>query len=145
MAVPYEQADELDDLGNLLGAPCKDSLIRIGSVALEGTRMTPTEEAAYALDNKMDREQLSEEARAEYDRLLQERYFAATRSEPPPDRAPSPGWAAPQVPARSSPETRVRILEMFKRGNRKYALPFEKDRLAVASFLGGNWEEYGQI
>lgn len=34
---------------------------------------------------------------------------------------------------------------MFKRGNRKYALPFEKDRLAVASVMGGNWEEYGQI
>ena len=34
---------------------------------------------------------------------------------------------------------------MFKRGNRKYALPFEQDRLAIASFAGGNWEEYGQI
>lgn len=34
---------------------------------------------------------------------------------------------------------------MFKRGNRKYALHFEQDRLAMASILGGDWEEYGQI
>ena len=34
---------------------------------------------------------------------------------------------------------------MFKYGNRKYALPFEKNRLAAASFPGGNWEEYGQM
>ena len=34
---------------------------------------------------------------------------------------------------------------MFKRGNSKYAKPFEKDRLAMASVLGGNWEEYGQV
>ena len=48
-------------------------------------------------------------------------------------------------PPRSSAETRARILEMFKRGNRKYALPFDQDRLAMASILGGDWEEYGQI
>jgi hypothetical protein len=34
---------------------------------------------------------------------------------------------------------------MSERGNRKYALPFENDRLVLASFAGGNWEEYGQI
>jgi hypothetical protein len=53
--------------------------------------------------------------------------------------------AAPQVSARSSPEVRARILEMFKRSNSKYAKPFEKDRLAMLSVMGGNWEEYGQI
>jgi hypothetical protein len=53
--------------------------------------------------------------------------------------------AAPQVPARSSPEVRARILQMFKRGNRKYAKPFEQDRLAMVSVMGGNWEEYGQV
>jgi hypothetical protein len=34
---------------------------------------------------------------------------------------------------------------MFKKGNRKYRLPFESDRLAMASVMGGNWEEYGQV
>lgn len=60
-----------------------------------------------------------------------------------PEPAPIP--PIPPVPARSSPETRARILAMFKRGNRKYALPFENNRLALASFAGGNWEEYCQI
>lgn len=107
--------------------------------------MTPTEEAAYALDNRLDREGLSNEARAEYDRLLQERYFAATRGE----AAPLPGDAMvdspSRVPGRSSPKTRARILKMFKQANSKYAKPFETDRLAVLSVMGGNWEEYGQV
>lgn len=34
---------------------------------------------------------------------------------------------------------------MFKEANSKYAKPFEKDRLAVLSVMGGNWEEYGQV
>jgi hypothetical protein len=34
---------------------------------------------------------------------------------------------------------------MFKKGNAKYAKPFDKDRLATVSVIGGNWEEYGQI
>lgn len=100
--------------------------------------MTPTEEATHALDNKLDRDRLSKEARAEYDRLLQERYFAATRGD-------SDASSPPHVTARSSPETRARILRMFKQLNSKYAKPFENDRLAVLSVMGGNWEEYGQI
>ena len=103
-------------------------------------RMTPTEEAAYAIDFNVGRETLGKDAQAEYDRLVQERFFAASRGEGQPVRPP-----ALKVPARSSPEARARILEMFKRGNRKYALPFEKDRLAMASVMGGNWEEYGAI
>jgi hypothetical protein len=39
--------------------------------------MTPTEEANYALDNRLNRDNLPPEARAEYDRLLGERYAAA--------------------------------------------------------------------
>jgi hypothetical protein len=46
---------------------------------------------------------------------------------------------------RTPPEVRERILEMFKSANSKYAKPFEKDRLAWASVLGGNWEQYGAI
>jgi len=34
---------------------------------------------------------------------------------------------------------------MFKQANSKYAKPFEDDRLAVLSVMGGNWEEYGQV
>lgn len=40
---------------------------------------------------------------------------------------------------------REQILRMFKSLNTKYANPFEKDRLAVLSVMGGNWEEYGAI
>lgn len=45
----------------------------------------------------------------------------------------------------STPEKRRQILEMFKKTNSKYAKPFESDRLAVASLMGGGWEPYGQI
>ena len=93
--------------------------------------MTPEQEAAYALDYGTERRGLSPAAQAEYDRLVKEGR---------PRLAPEP-----QIPARSSPEVRARILEMFKRINRKYAIPFERDRLAVASVFGGDWEEYGQI
>jgi hypothetical protein len=117
--------------------PCCRRLIE-GAITV--AKMTPEQEAAYALDYKLEREGLSKEVQAEYDRLLQERFFAASRGEgqhhePPP----------PRVPARTPPEVRARVLEMFKRGNRKYALPFEQDRLAVMSVMGGNWEEYGQV
>jgi hypothetical protein len=98
-------------------------------------KLTFEQEAAYALDNGVSRDDISRGAQIIYDRLKAER------------EAGLPGQAAPvpPVPARSSPETRARILAMFKRGNRKYALPFEGNRLALASFAGGNWEEYGQI
>jgi hypothetical protein len=99
-------------------------------------KMTPEQEAAYALNFNVDRSSLSMAGQLEYDRLKTEGQARLAGPESPSTPAP---------PARSSPEDRARILEMFKRGNRKYALPFEKDRLAVASFAGGNWEEYGQI
>ena len=35
---------------------------------------------------------------------------------------------------------------MFKKANSKYAKPFDKDRLAVASLIGTeSWSEYGQV
>lgn len=97
--------------------------------------MTPTQEARYALDWGGARSDLSMPAQLEYDRLKDD-FLAQGR--PLPESEPAP-------PARSSPEVRARILEMFKRGNSKYAKPFEKDRLAQVSVMGGNWEEYGQI
>jgi len=97
--------------------------------------LDPVAEAKYALDHGLDREDLgTRQAQIEYDRLAAER--AGIDYQPP---------GPPDPPARTTPEARARILEMFKRGNRKYALPFERDRLAAASFAGGNWEEYGQI
>ena len=45
----------------------------------------------------------------------------------------------------STPEKRRQILEMFKRANSKYAKPFDSDRLAVTSLMGGGWEPYGQV
>jgi hypothetical protein len=99
-------------------------------------RMSPEAEAAYALDYGVSRSDLSQAAQLAYDRLRQER------------EAGLPGRPAPSEEAsstRTPPEVRARILEMFKRGNSKYAKPFEKDRLATVSVMGGNWEEYGQI
>jgi len=98
-------------------------------------KMTPDQEAAYALDYGVSRSDLSMAAQMAYDRLLSERE-AGLPGQPEP---------VPEVRARSSSEVRERILQMFKRSNRKYALPFENDRLAMVSFAGGNWEEYGQI
>ena len=101
--------------------------------------MSPEREAAYALNVNLSRASLKPKVQVEYDRILSER-----RARLPAQSVPEPSEPA-GPPARTSPEARARILEMFKRGNRKYALPFENDRLAVASFAGGNWEEYGQI
>jgi hypothetical protein len=100
-------------------------------------KLTFEQEAAYALNYGISRDDISRGAQIIYDRLKDER-----DARPPGQPGAAP---VPPVPARSSPETRARILQMFKRGNRKYALPFEGNRLALASFAGGNWEEYGQI
>ena len=95
--------------------------------------ITQAERAAqHAIQHGLPRASLGPDARREYDRI--------TGVEVPDRPAPQA-----QRPLRSSPQTRARILEMFKRGNRKYALPFEGDRLAMVSFLGGDWEEYGSI
>jgi hypothetical protein len=89
-------------------------------------------EAARALDRGLPREYLAPDARDAFDRLAEERAEERRLNPPPPA-------------GRSAPETRARILEMFRATNRKYALPFERDRLAAASFFGGNWEEYGSV
>jgi hypothetical protein len=102
-------------------------------------KWTAEQEARYALANGVSRQDLSKAAQVVYDQLKAEREAARTVA---PDESPLP---PPRTPQRSSPETRANILEMFKRGNAKYAKPFEKDRLAMLSVFGGNWEEYGQI
>lgn len=99
-------------------------------------KMTPEQEAAYALDFGLLRKDLPMAVQLAYDKQYAERQAGQ------PGRPAAPD---PLAPARSSPEVRARILEMFKRGNSKYAKPFEKDRLAMLSVMGGNWEEYGQI
>ena len=45
---------------------------------------TPEQEAAYALDNKLSRDDLPPKVQAEYDRQLQARFFASSRGEAPP-------------------------------------------------------------
>ena len=92
--------------------------------------MTPEAEARYALDYNINRRDLkSAEARAAYDRLLAERE----------------GRPVSALPTLSDAETRAGIIEMFKMHNDKFRLPFEDGRLALASFTGGNWQEYGAI
>jgi hypothetical protein len=112
-----------------------------------GRKMTPAEEVEYAFTFDVSRRSLSAEAKVLYDERLAE--IQAGSPPPAPKPAvppPAPEQAAPpSAPLWSSPETRAAIIEMFKRGNRKYAKPFESNRLALASFMGGNWEEYGQV
>ena len=95
------------------------------------------EAARNALKSGTPRSALSAAAQVEYDRLKAE---GGDWPEPT-----YPLAAVPISPSKSTPEVRARILEMFKRGNPKYAKPFEEDRLAQVSVLGGNWEEYGQV
>jgi hypothetical protein len=102
------------------------------------SKMTPVEEARYALDFGATRSGLKPEAQAEYDRLVAEdpRYAAVAAG-----ADPLAGFTT-----RTPPEIRERILAMFKKGNSKYAKPFDKDRLAAASFIGTqSWAEYGQV
>jgi hypothetical protein len=100
--------------------------------------MNPAAEAAYALDYGVSREDLGTiKAQLEYDRLKAERAGGVQRQ--------APADTVKTVRTRTTPEVRARILAMFKAGNSKYAKPFENDRLATMSIMGGNWEEYGQV
>src|ERR1022692_3210287 len=79
---------------------------------------TPQEEAVYALDYGVDRSELTVPGQLAYDQIK-----AARETDPtyqPTDEFP------PEILARTSPETRARILEIFKRINPKYAKPFER-------------------
>ena len=87
------------------------------------TKMTPEQEAEYALAYGLRRQDLRIAAQLAYDRLKAEREAARTM---PPDASPWPPPSPPRTPGRSSPETRANILEMFKRTNGKYAKPFER-------------------
>jgi hypothetical protein len=102
-------------------------------------KMTPTQEATYALAYGSSRSSLTPNAQAEYDRL---------GAEGGPTSASAAAMADPLggITTRTPPEVRERILGMFKKGNSKYAKPFDKDRLSSASFIGTeSWAEYGQV
>ena len=99
--------------------------------------MTPEQEAGYALNYGGEKSSLSMAAQLVYDRLVAE--GGARTPTPPVD--PLGG-----ITTRTPPEVRERILAMFKKANSKYAKPFDKDRLAVASLIGTeSWSEYGQV
>jgi hypothetical protein len=102
--------------------------------------MTPEELALDALERGVPRSSLPMAAQLAYDRLRQPVIYPqepVARDEPTQAYQPRAG--------RTPPEVREQILRMFKGANSKYAKPFEKDRLAVLSVMGGNWEEYGSI
>jgi len=99
--------------------------------------MTPEQEAGYSLNYGGEKSSLSMAAQLVYDRLVAE--GGARTPTPPVD--PLGG-----ITTRTPPEVRERILAMFKKANSKYAKPFDKDRLAVASLIGTeSWSEYGQV
>jgi hypothetical protein len=91
---------------------------------------TPAEDA-YALDNRLSRDDLRPEARAEYDRLFRERYAAALGA----SADDLPVSTSRIIPTRSSPEVRARLLQLIKQANPKYAKPFEQDRIAAFSLM----------
>jgi hypothetical protein len=102
-------------------------------------RMTPVDEARYALIWGTERSDLKPEVQAEYDRLVAEGRPLLMSAEEAAD--PLAG-----ITARTPPVIRERILAMFKKANGKYAKPFDQDRLAVASLIGTeSWAEYGQV
>jgi hypothetical protein len=102
-------------------------------------KMTPVQEAVYALDFGLSRSDLKPDVQAEYDRLVAEgglrRAAAADAADP-----------LAGITTRTPPEIRERILAMFKKTNGKYGKPFDKDRLVAASFVGTeSWSDYGQV
>jgi len=101
--------------------------------------LSPVQEAQYALDFGVDRNGLKPDAQAEYDRLV-----AARAAGTPVPAVPYDPLAG--VTMRTPPETRERILAMFKKANSKYGKPFDKDRLAGVSVIGSeSWAEYGSV
>lgn len=103
--------------------------------------MTPTQEAAYALDYNIARSDLPMAAQLEYDRLPAEGYKTAE------GRA---GLAAEIAAAKdrfpSTVEARRQILEAIATSNSKYAKPFEKGKMAQVSLFGTeSWSDYGAV
>lgn len=96
--------------------------------------MTPEQEAAYALDFNVPREQLRPEVQAVYDRLVTEGRPVEAPGPPRPPRFPS------------SPETRRGVLDAIAKVNPKYARPFDQEGVAKVSLIGTeSWSEYGGV
>jgi len=136
--------ESLEDTGNL-PAPeliaaeiVEDLQAALDEARLTGmSKLTPTQEAEYALNFGLDRADLKPEVQAEYDRLVAEGR-KVIMAEPVDPLA--------GITQRTSPEVRARILAMIKKGNGKYAKPFDKDRLAAVSLIGTeSWADYGQV
>ena len=99
--------------------------------------LTREQEAAYALDYGLARDSLKPEVQVEYDRQREARQAAAGSG----TVLPKP---TPRFP--SSSETRRQILQAIAGGNEKYARPFDKGRVALASLFGTeSWADYGNV
>jgi hypothetical protein len=98
-------------------------------------KMTPTQEAAYALNFNVSRSDLQPAAQLEYDRLKSERLAGRPGQAPPPP---------PRFP--SALGTRREILEAIASKNEKYARPFDRGKVATYSRIGtDSWAEYGEV
>jgi len=99
--------------------------------------MTPEQEASYALDWNLSRDDLKPAVQEIYDRMKAEREA----------RGPAaPRWVPPEPEGRTPPEVREKILRLIKARNPKYAKAFTADRLAMVSIIGTeSWAEYGQV
>ncbi len=55
-------------------------------------------------------------------------------------------WRPPPPRFPSSAETRRNILNAIAKGNEKYARPFDRGKIALASFVGTeSWSDYGNV
>ncbi|MGN6172075.1 MAG: hypothetical protein ACTHPS_03840 [Streptosporangiaceae bacterium] len=99
--------------------------------------LTPEQEASYALDWDLSRDDLKPAIREIYDRLKAEREA----------RSPAGRVSASLEPeGRTPPEVREKILRLVKKANPKYAKAFTSDRLAMVSIIGTeSWADYGQV
>ena len=103
-------------------------------------RMTPTQEASYALNYKLGRDGLSTAGQLEYDRLLAERIAAAKGSRPPAGLSPRSRPAPSGLPPRSGAhpgDVQAQQFEVRK--------AVREGPAGCRIDLGGDWEEYGQI
>ncbi len=95
-------------------------------------KLTPEQEALYALEWNLPRSDLSMAAQLEYDRLKAdwEREGVLPTAEEPVARFPS------------APDARRQILEAIAAANTKYAKPFDKGKMASFSLIGTeSWSE----
>ena len=96
-------------------------------------KMTAEEEEEYKYRWRLEPYDTAE-GRANAPQWLLDKYRPDAAPPPPPPRFPSP------------PDVRRQILNAIATGNEKYARPFDRGKVAIASFIGTeSWADYGNV